>query len=116
MPWLETNVMDQRIEFVAQTLGQNVNFSELCREFGISRPTGYRWLNRYRQVGSFAELQEKSRRPHHSPRRTTARTEEEVKKLRTKYGWGARKLKDRLWIEKGLDVTEITINRILKRK
>ena len=37
MPWLETNVMDQRIEFVAQTLGQNVNFSELCRCGGAGR-------------------------------------------------------------------------------
>lgn len=108
--------MEERIEFIAQALGENVSFSQLCREFEISRPTGYRWLNRYREIGGFVQLEEKSRRPHHSPRQTAARIEEEVKKARVRYGWGARKLKDRLWIEKGIDLTETTINRILRRK
>ncbi|HQO33297.1 MAG TPA: IS481 family transposase [bacterium] len=108
--------MEQRIAFVVRALEQRDNFSELCREFGISRPTGYRWVNRYREVGNFVELREKSRRPHHSPGRTAPEIEEEVERFRKRYSWGARKLRDRLWIEKGIDLPEITIHRILKRR
>ncbi|HXU33213.1 MAG TPA: helix-turn-helix domain-containing protein, partial [Thermoanaerobaculia bacterium] len=52
MPWRETNAMDQRIQFVVRALEEEVNRSELCREFGISRKTGYKWLKRYGEVGS----------------------------------------------------------------
>ena len=44
MPWKETTNMSQRTEFIAQAKGEGVNFSALCRLYGISRKTGYKWL------------------------------------------------------------------------
>ena len=70
MPWKVTDVMEQKIHFVTQAAVPGANISALCRESGISRPTGYYWLKRYREADSVTALQERSRRPKHSPRRT----------------------------------------------
>lgn len=48
MPWKETCVMDERVEFIGMYLGGDYTVSELCREFGISRVTGYKYIGRYR--------------------------------------------------------------------
>ena len=92
MPWKVTNVLEQRISFVVRALHGQESMSALCREFGISRQTGYKWLKRHREIGSFAQLQERSRRPHKGPNRTPAEIEERVIELRKHYGWGAKKL------------------------
>lgn len=115
MVWLTTNVMEQRIKFVSQALVKGVNFSELCREYVISRPTGYRWVNRYRECGSFVDLEEHSRRPHRSPKRTSLDLEERVLDLRDRHGWGARKLRVVLWRDEGIELPAVTIHRILRR-
>src|SRR3989337_1143267 len=81
MPWKTTNVMEQRIEFIVRALGGGGSFSELCTEYSVSRPTGYRWVKRYVEAGSFAQLQERSRRPHNSPARTPSTQEAEVIEL-----------------------------------
>ena len=70
VPWKVKEVMDQRIEFVARAVSKEKTVSELCQAYGISRTTGHHWIKRYREVGSFAGLREKSRRPHQSPGRT----------------------------------------------
>ncbi len=70
MPWKTTDVMEQRIEFIVRAAVGGSSFSELCREYGISRPTGYRWMRRYLETGTFSELKELSRRPHSSPAKT----------------------------------------------
>ena len=70
MPWKETDVAGERIEFVVRVLSESGNFSALCREFGVSRKTGYKWLRRFEEVGSVSRLGERSRRPHHSPSKT----------------------------------------------
>ena len=49
MPWTETAVVDQRTEFVLRTLRGVEPFGELCREFGVSRKTGYKWKERFLQ-------------------------------------------------------------------
>lgn len=113
MSWQETNVMEQRIKFVVRASELKGSFSGLCAEFGISRPTGYRWVNRFEEVKQYALLQEKSRRPHHSPTRTPDEIQKEVKNLREKHGWGAKKLHV-LLRQKGFSVAVITVNRILK--
>ena len=46
MPWNETSAMDQRRHFIADYLEAYFPFSELCRRYGISRPTGYKWVQR----------------------------------------------------------------------
>ena len=115
MPWRVEGVMDLRIEFVLRASRYEVSFSKLCQEFGISRPTGYLWLNRYRDAGTVTGLAELSRRPHHSPNKTSCEVELKVEELRKLYGWGARKLRILLLTE-GHDIPEATINRILKRR
>jgi hypothetical protein len=85
-------VREQRVEFVVRALRGSEPLSRLCVEFGISRPTGYCWLGRYRE-GGIAAIEERSRRPHESPARTGAELETQVVALRKKYpDWGARKL------------------------
>jgi transposase len=67
-----------------------------CREFGVSRPTGYRWINRYNEVGPEGLL-DLSRKPHGCSHATSEVTENAILPLRNKHpSWGARKLKARL--------------------
>ena len=112
--WKVKEVMDQRIEFVARAVSKEKTVSELCQAYGISRTTGHHWIKRYREVGSFAGLREKSRRPHQSPGRTPGWVEQRVLQKRVAHGWGARKLQP-LFETEGVKVSERTINRILKR-
>lgn len=70
MGWKATNVSEQRMQFVIRAASGQEPTSALCREFGISRPTGYLWRRRYQQTRTLTALAEQSRRPHRSPRRT----------------------------------------------
>lgn len=115
MPWATTSVTEQRIRFVIRASQDSVNMSALCREFGISRPTGYLWLDRYCESGSISGVFEHSRRPHHSPSRTPQHHEEHIVALRQEFGWGAKKIRV-LLLREGIDLKVATINRILKRK
>ena len=114
MPWKAKDVMECRIEFVLCAVRGELSFSRLCREYGISRPTGYLWVGRYEEAGSVRALAERSRRPRSSPRRTSPEVEAAIVALRDRYGWGARKLQV-LLREQGYRVPESTINRVLKR-
>jgi transposase InsO family protein len=88
--------MSLRKEFVMLALTAGSNRRELCRRFGISPKTGYKWLNRYQSEGRNG-LQERSRRPHHTPRRSDAAIEQAVTTLRRQHpDWGGRKLRRRL--------------------
>lgn len=115
MPWKETDVRSQRIGFVVRALHPGRNMSRLCRDFGISRKTGYKWLRRHAQVGSLAELDEHSRRPHYSPHQTVEAVEERVIGLRLEQGWGGRKI-SRILRSQGIRVARSTADRILKRR
>lgn len=91
MPWREVSVMDERREFVRLAMQEGVNRRELCRRFGISAQTGYKWLSR-RTVGD-APLADRSRRPHSSPLRSPAAVEARVLAVRDEHpAWGARKI------------------------
>lgn len=114
MPWRKESVMEQRVEFVIRVRQGEEQLAKLCREYGISRPTGYLWVQRYQEAGSLAGLQERSRRPHRSPRRTERSTEELILELRDKTGWGAPKLQHVL-AGRGLQLTCTTVHRILVR-
>ncbi|MBW1723585.1 MAG: IS481 family transposase [Deltaproteobacteria bacterium] len=115
MPWTSTSVSDQRIKFVVRASQDSANMSALCREFGVSRPTGYLWLDRYREHGSLSGVFERSRRPLRSPSRTQQSHEERIEALRLEFGWGAKKIRV-LLLREGLDLKVATINRILKRR
>lgn len=115
MPWARTDVGEQRIRFVVRAVSGKERMAALCREFGISRPTGYRWRRRFQQVGSITAVVERSRRPAHSPEETELPKQERVVELRQEYGWGAKKIAV-LLREENQPLTVTTINRILKRR
>lgn len=109
--------MDERCRFVVKCLEPKANISELCREFGISRMVGYKWLNRYRQ-GGFDALKDQSRRPKNIPVQTTPEMMCEIVKHRLrKPQWGSRKIQDLLL--KGHCKEQVpccrTIDRVLRR-
>jgi len=115
MPWLETNVRDQRLQFVLAVRQRRGTVTTLCHAFGISRQTGYKWLRRDATAGSVAALTDRSRRPHHSPTRTDDETRDRVLALRDEFGWGGAKLACLLRAE-GLRVSRRTIDRIIQRE
>ncbi|ACL55380.1 Integrase catalytic region [Methylobacterium nodulans ORS 2060] len=114
VPWQEVSVIDNRAEFVGLAQQEAANVAALCRRFGISRKTGYKWLGRAR---SGAGLDDRSRRPHASPARTSPEMEEAVLELRTAHpSWGGRKLRRRLQ-DQGQEVVPAasTITAVLAR-
>ncbi len=115
MAWGTMNVQEQRVRFVVAASRREKTMSALCREFDISRPTGYQWLARYR-TGGIAGISEKSRRPEKSPRRTAPELEQRVIQERVKKpDWGARKLSTVLRRDQGIELEPCTVHRILKR-
>ena len=62
MPWQETLLMDQRVQFIADYQRDVFDVAELARRYGISRKTAYKWIDRY-DVGGPAGLVDQSRRP-----------------------------------------------------
>ncbi len=96
MPWMEVNTVTLRKEFVFLATQKDANKREVCRRFGISPKTGYKWLQRYDQ-GGLSSLGDQSRRPHHSPRQTAPEIENKVLKMRKQHpAWGGRKINARL--------------------
>lgn len=114
MPWKRMEVRQQRVEFAVRAWRGDEPLSHLCREFGISRPTGYLWLKRYRDGGVDA-IAARSRRPLHSPTRTAAELEARIVALRQVYpDWGGRKLAV-LLARQGLELPSSTVHRVLLR-
>ena len=95
MPWQERDRMSLRREFVKLAGVEGAHVRELCRRYGISAKTGYKWLKRYQEEGE-AGLEDRSRRPHHSPRQTRTEVEAAVLRVRGQNPWGGRKIRDRL--------------------
>jgi transposase InsO family protein len=117
MPWQESSVVEERLRFVVIASRKEQRFSDLCREFGISRQTGYTWLRRYAAGGS-SHMVDRSRRPVHSPNRTVAEVEQAVVELRRcRPDWGAPKLHDLLQKQTTAYPTigVRTVHRILER-
>ena len=95
MPWKESSVMEERLRFIARLL-EGEPMSDVCRDFGVSRKTGYKLLNRYREEGPIA-LCDRSRRPV----RYANQLPEPVERLiietkKEKPYWGARKIRELL--------------------
>ena len=112
--WRSVEVGEQRVRFVVLASRGEHSHAELCREFGISRPTGYLWLRRYRS-GGIGSVAEASRRPHGSPARTPTEIEQRIVQLRRERpDWGARKLSV-LLAREGISVLPGTLHRVLLR-
>jgi len=117
MAFREISTVDQRRELVAFARKDGANIRELCRRFGISPPTAYKWLERYRQEG-LDGLTDRSRRPKTSPWRTAPETEAKVLALRelSNNVWGGRTIKRTLENQGDTGVPAAsTITEILRR-
>lgn len=116
MPWKEVLEMDQKKSFVQESLKPGVNFSELCERFGITRPTGYKWVARYKEEGEKG-LKHRS----HSRKNVTNRTPLEMENLilqvrDLKPDWGGVKIRHYLISIGYHDLpSSKTMNNILKR-
>ena len=95
MPWRECHKMDERLRFVARLL-EGEKMAELCREFDISRKTGYKVFDRYKDCGITA-FTDRSRRPYRQANRLPAPIEATIVRLKREYpGWGAPKIREKL--------------------
>jgi len=95
MPWKEISVMDERLRFVGQLLDGEA-MTEVCRAFGISRKTGYKIFDRYKEHGLEA-LTDRSRRPVRYANQLPGQIESLIVSLkRGKPHWGARKIRELL--------------------
>ncbi len=95
MPWKVCSAMEERLRFIARLLDGEA-MTDVCREFGISRKTGYKILNRYKDEGSTA-LSDRSRRPVRYANQLPPQIEGLIVSLkRDKPHWGARKLRELL--------------------
>jgi transposase InsO family protein len=87
--------MKLREEFVLKALEPNACMSEVCREYGVSRQNGYKWVKRFKEEG-LEGLVERSRRPHGSPLNTSGEMVLQILEMRGEYGWGPKKLRQLL--------------------
>lgn len=94
MPWEETCVMNQRVKFIADYLEGVYQMTELCDSYGISRKTGYKWVDRYEHLG-IDGLKDLSRRPHSHPNTTDQWTREQIIQTKLAHqGFGPKKVID----------------------
>ena len=95
MPWKASSVMEERLRFVARILDGEA-MTEVCREFGISRKTGYKIFDRYKEHGLEA-LSDRSRRPVRYANQLPHQLETLIVRLKSeKPHWGARKIRELL--------------------
>lgn len=92
MPWKENLIMDQKKEFVLESLKENINFTKLCTKYCISNKTGYKWKERFLERG-FEGLTDLSKRPKSSPQQLSEETILEIIRIKhKKKHWGSRKI------------------------
>jgi putative transposase len=92
MPWSHTSPMDQKTQFIADYLRDRLSMTELCEFYGVSRKTGYTWIDRDLTHGPQG-LEERSRRPRTSPRHTPDYVVAALLEARQRHpSWGAKKL------------------------
>jgi transposase InsO family protein len=116
MPWKECDQVSLRREFVELAMVEGANVSALCRRFGISRKSGYKWLERYRAQG-VAGLRDVGRRPKRVRSPTPASVEAKVLGVREACpSWGGRKIR-RVLLDRGESAVPAasTITAILHR-
>jgi putative transposase len=95
MPWQESNLMDERLKFVARLL-DGEKMAGVCREFGISRKTGYKIFNRYKDCG-LEGLQDYSRRPQRHANQLPFQVERAILRIkRDRPSWGAPKIREKI--------------------
>jgi transposase InsO family protein len=117
MPWKDHGVMEERVRFVQEWESGDWNMAELCRFYGVTRATGYKWIGRY-ESGGIENLKELSRAPHLHPNAMGEDIEERVLAIREKHpSWGAPKIRARMEMDHPGErmPAESTIGAFLKR-
>lgn len=93
MPWKASVIMDEKMKFVGRLL-QGEKMAELCREFGISRKTGYKFWDRYKDIG-LQGLTDRSKRPFRYANQLPMQIENEILRIKQdKPSWGAPKIRE----------------------
>jgi putative transposase len=92
MPWRHTSPMDQNTQFIADYLRRTLSITELCELYGVSRKTGYKWIERYLTSGP-SGLEDRSRKPYSSPHQTPQHVVDAFIELRCRPpSWGGKNL------------------------
>lgn len=114
MPWEVAAVSDRRAALVHQVRDLRRPMAAVCREFGVCRKTGYKWLARA-QAAPDAALEDRPRRPIRSPARTAPELERAILSTHDRFGWGARKLRAYLLTQGVPAPAARTVHRVLER-
>ena len=95
MPWKECNVVEERMRFIGRLL-DGEKMAPLCREFGISRKTGYKIFNRYKELG-IDGLHDQSRRPLRYANQLPFQVESRIIAIKKEHPtWGAENIREKL--------------------
>jgi putative transposase len=118
MGWKETCAVEERFRFIQEYKTNHWSMAELCRRYGVSRKTGYKWLERYDEEG-LDGLRDQSRAPQKHPNQVLSEVAEAIVELRREYPlWGPEKL--RAWLQREMpDIVwpaSSTIGELLKRR
>ena len=117
MPWQNVTCMEEIIRFVILARSGRFTLTDLCEQFGISRKTGYKYLERYAAEGMIG-LEPRSHRPHQFPQRTDEAVESLIlAERRLHHTWGPKKIQDILLKKHGVESPPAcsTIGEILRR-
>ena len=118
MPWKDTTIMEQKIEFICEWRTGKYTISELCRSFEISRPTAYKIIARFEKEG-YDGLRELSRKPRGlHPSATNEKVVNSILELKEKHKlWGAKKIWKLLYNNYPDEAipTILTVHNILKK-
>src|SRR6478735_8976311 len=117
MPFETTSATDQKLQFISEWSRAELSFSELCLKYGISRPTGYKWVERYKRYGATG-LEERSHEARSHPNALDPKLEQLLLRARDRYpSWGPKKLIAWIREKEGLErvCALSTASEILKR-
>ncbi len=117
MPFEETFATDLRVGFIGEWVKGEMDLSKLCRKYGISRPTGYKWVKRYEEEG-VSGMEERSHEARNHPNALRAEIEDLVLEGRGKHPtWGPKKLVEWIRQKEGLErvCAPSTAGEILRR-
>ena len=84
MPLMEMTIMDQKVHFILLLCANIYSITDLCKEFGVSRGTGYRYVRKYQEGGMIA-LELQSRAPHNRSNKTLREIEEKILEYRKQH-------------------------------
>ena len=117
MAWNQTCAMNERVKMMVAYNEDEMGVSELARQFGVSRKTAYKWIERY-EAGGWTALEDRSRAARHHPNAVAPEVEAELLRLKAQHSlWGAPKLRRKLEQALGSQhcPAESTVSEILRR-